>query len=180
MVIKERIFDEQVQNDEQEGIFSIDQGEESRVDEARGERTSQRDKETKVKDKEVVMSQGGGGKQVNKVSSPPDLVGQKQIKKIPIYPKIVSRPASSKLINDIYQKINDGYVNSNVTTAVSSADVAKNEQVLSKLNNESSENANHNNNKNDTVEDSLRTVIAESKFENVDMIEQESIQTSYG
>lgn len=67
--------------------------------------------------------------------------------------------------------INDGYVNSNVTTAVSSADVAKNEQVLSKLNNESSENANHNNNKNDTVEDSLRTVIAESKFENVDMIE---------
>ena len=34
MVIKEQIFDEQVENDEKEGSFIIDQGEERRADEA--------------------------------------------------------------------------------------------------------------------------------------------------
>ena len=68
MVIKEQIFDEQVENDEKEGSFTIDQGEERRADEARGQQTSQRDKEMKVKDKEVLMSQGR--EEDNTVSSP--------------------------------------------------------------------------------------------------------------
>ena len=68
MVIKEQIFDEQVENDEKEGSFMIDHGEERRADEARGQKTSQRDKEMKVKDKEVLMSQGR--EEDNTVSSP--------------------------------------------------------------------------------------------------------------